>query len=168
MTTFCRPLRPIWSSRAALQSNFSAFSSDVSGCTASDLPPRDEGHAEIVVHEDDLLDGVAFAGPVLLGQADGFARAAPQDAAVFQAQLPSARAAVASRTTRLPTIPAAAGRQPCHERFISCLARFPALLASTFIVLDRHGMSSDTYRRTAKSYVERSLFRCLEYFRGTE
>ncbi len=81
--TFCRPLLPIWS-RGWMHSNFSAFSSEVSGRYCGDLPLGDEDQAEIVVHEDDLLDGIAFAGPVLLGQADRIIHAAPQDAAVFQ------------------------------------------------------------------------------------
>ncbi len=54
------------------------------GLHIDDLPPRDEDQAEIVVHKDDLLERIGLAGPVLLGQADAVALAAPQDSPVFQ------------------------------------------------------------------------------------
>ena len=54
------------------------------GLHIDDLPPGDEDQAEVVVHEDDLLERIGLAGPVLLGQADAVALAAPQDSAVFQ------------------------------------------------------------------------------------
>ena len=112
------------------------------GPHGGDLPPGDEDQAEIVVHEDDLLDGIAFAGPVLLGQADGFARAAPQDSAVFQHDFRCRR----GRGKQNHKTADDAGRRPPPtvpmNASCPCLARFPASLASSFIVLDRHGMSS--------------------------